>query len=99
MIIEIVVYTIESALKAQEGGVDRIELCDNPGDGGTTPLYGTIEVVRNNTNLDVYVMLWTREGDFCYSNDEFYWMKRDLLQSQKLSVDGFILGILNPNGT
>src|SRR5260221_10549618 len=99
MIIEIVVYNIESALKAQEGGADRIELCDSPGDGGTTPSYGTIEVVRNNTNLDVYVMLRPRGGDFCYSNDEFYSMKRDLLQSQKLSVDGFVLGILNPNGT
>jgi copper homeostasis protein len=99
MIIEIVVYNIESALKAQEGGADRIELCDNPGDGGTTPSYGTIEVVRNNTNLDVYVMLRPRGGDFCYSNDEFYTMKRDLFQSQKLSVDGFVLGILNPNGT
>jgi len=99
MIIEIVVYNIESALKAQEGGADRIELCDSPGDGGTTPSYGTIEVVRNNTNLDVYVMLRPRGGDFCYSNDEFYSMKRDLFQSQKLSVDGFVLGILNPNGT
>src|SRR6267142_2136538 len=99
MTLEIVVYNIESALKAQEGGADRIELCDSPGDGGTTPSYGTIEVVRNNTNLDVYVMLRPRGGDFCYSNDEFYSMKRDLLQSQKLSVDGFVLGILNPNGT
>jgi len=99
MIIEIAVYNIESALKAQEGGADRIELCDNPGDGGTTPSYGTIEVVRNNTNLDVFVMLRPRGGDFCYSNDEFYSMKRDLLQCQKLSVDGFVFGMLNPDGT
>ncbi|MBA4057441.1 MAG: copper homeostasis protein CutC, partial [Marivirga sp.] len=40
MKVEIVVYNIASALKAQEGGADRIELCDNPGDGGTTPSYG-----------------------------------------------------------
>ena len=99
MIVEIAVYNIESALKAQEGGADRIELCDNPGDGGTTPSYGTIEVVRNNANLDVFVMLRPRGGDFCYSNDEFYSMKRDLLQCQKLSVDGFVFGMLNPDGT
>jgi len=30
MTLEIVVYNIESALKAQEGRADRIELCDNP---------------------------------------------------------------------
>jgi copper homeostasis protein len=99
MIIEIVVYNIASALKAQEGGADRIELCDNPGEGGTTPSYGTVEVVRNNTNLDVFVMLRPRGGDFCYSSDEFYAMKRDLLQCQKLSVDGFVFGMLNPDGT
>ena len=99
MIIEIAVYNIESALRAQEGGADRIELCDSPGEGGTTPSYGTIEVVRNNTNLDVFVMLRPRGGDFCYSNDEFYSMKRDLLQCQKLSVDGFVFGMLNPDGT
>jgi copper homeostasis protein len=99
MIVEIVVYNIDSALRAQEGGADRIELCDNPGEGGTTPPYGTIEVVRNRTNLDVFVMLRPRGGDFCYSNDEFYSMKRDLFQCQKLSVDGFVLGILHPDGT
>ena len=99
MLIEIVVYNIESALKAQEGGADRIELCASPGEGGTTPSVGTVEVVRRNINLDVFVMLRPRGGDFCYSNDEFYSMKRDLLQFQKLSVDGFVLGILNPDGT
>ncbi len=99
MIIEIVVYNIESALKAQEGGADRIELCDNPGEGGTTPSVGIVEVVRRNVTMDVFVMLRPRGGDFCYSNDEFHSMKRDLIQFQKLSVDGFVLGILNPDGT
>lgn len=57
MICEIVVYNIESALRAQEGGADRIELCDNPGEGGTTPSYAMIEQVRQNISMDVYVML------------------------------------------
>jgi len=99
MVIEIVVYNIESALKAQEGGADRIELCDNPGEGGTTPSYGTIELVRQNVNLDVFVMIRPRGGDFHYSSYEFHSMKRDISQCQKLSVDGFVFGILNENGT
>lgn len=99
MKIEIVVYNIESALKAQEGGADRIELCDNPGEGGTTPSYGTIELVRQNVSVDVYVMIRPRGGDFCYSSYEFHSMKRDISQCQKLSVDGIVLGILNTNGT
>jgi copper homeostasis protein len=99
MIIEIVVYNIESALKAQEGGADRIELCDNPGEGGTTPSFGTIELVRQNVSIDVFVMIRPRGGDFHYSSYEFHAMKRDIWQCQKLSVDGVVFGILNPDGT
>jgi copper homeostasis protein len=99
MKVEIVVYNIDSALKAQEGGADRIELCDNPGEGGTTPSYGAIELVRQNVSMDVFVMIRPRGGDFCYSNYEFHSMKRDISQCQKLSVDGVVFGILNPNGT
>ena len=99
MLTEIVVYNIESALKAQEGGADRIELCDNPGEGGTTPSFGTIESVRQNVNLDVFVMIRPRGGDFLYSNYEFHSMKRDIHQCQKISVDGVVFGILNEDGT
>lgn len=99
MTVEIVVYNIDSALKAQEGGADRIELCDNPGDGGTTPSFGTIELVRQNLCIDVFVMIRPRGGDFHYSSYEFHAMKRDIYQCQKLSVDGVVLGILNADGT
>lgn len=99
MKIEIVVYNIESARRAQEGGADRVELCDNPGEGGTTPSYGVIESVRQNVSMDVFVMIRPRGGDFCYDNYEFHSMKRDISQCQKLSVDGVVFGILNPDGT
>jgi copper homeostasis protein len=99
MTVEVVVYNIESAFKAQEGGADRIELCENPGEGGTTPSYGTIDLVRQNLSIDVYIMVRPRGGDFHYSNFEFHAMKRDLSMCQKLSVDGVVFGILNPDGT
>lgn len=98
MIVEVVVYNLHSALKAQEGGADRIELCDNPAEGGTTPSYGTIEAVRQNLSIDMYVMIRPRGGDFCYSNYEFHAMKRDIIQCQRLSVDGIVFGILQPDG-
>jgi copper homeostasis protein len=98
MTVEVVVYNIASALKAEAGGADRIELCDSPGDGGTTPSYGAIEVVRQNVNLDVFVMIRPRGGDFCYSSYEFHAMKRDISQCQRLSIDGLVFGILLPDG-
>src|SRR5690606_16022820 len=96
--IEIVVYTFEGAMKAQEGGADRIELCDNPGEGGSTSSYGLIEQVRQHISMDVFVMIRPRGGDFFYSNYEFHTMKRDISQCQRLSVDGIVLGILTPDG-
>lgn len=99
MLFEIVVFSIEAALKAQEGGADRIELCDNPGEGGTTPSYGVIEVVRQHISMDVYIMIRPRGGDFLYSSYEFHAMKRDISQCQRLSVDGVVFGILNADGT
>ncbi len=98
MTCEVVVYNIDSALRAQEGGADRIELCDNPAEGGTTPSFGMIEQVRQNISLDVYVMIRPRGGDFCYSNYEFHIMRRDLSQCQRLSVDGLVFGILTEDG-
>lgn len=99
MTLEIVVYNISSALKALEGGADRVELCDNPGEGGTTPSYGTIEVVRKNLSIDVFVMIRPRGGDFHYSSYEFHAMRRDVMQCQRLSVDGIVFGILKTDGT
>ena len=99
MILEVVVYNIASALLAQKGGADRIELCDNPGEGGTTPSYGTIEVVRKNLSIDVFVMIRPRGGDFHYSAEEFESMKADIEQCKKLQVDGVVFGILHTDGT
>ncbi|MFZ5972008.1 MAG: copper homeostasis protein CutC [Bacteroidota bacterium] len=99
MTVEIVVYNIESAMNAQKGGADRIELCDNPAEGGTTPSYGTIAQVRQSLSIDVFVMIRPRGGDFAYSNYEYHAMKKDIEACKRLSVDGIVLGILKPDGT
>ncbi len=84
MVTEVVVYNIESALNAQRGGADRVELCDNPGGGGTTPSSGTIAVVREVLDISLFVMIRPREGDFCYSDLEFKAMKSDIVRAKEL---------------
>jgi copper homeostasis protein len=98
MTIEVVVYNFESALMAQQGKADRIELCDNPGEGGTTPSLGIIEIVRRKTNLEIMVMIRPRGGDFCYSSEEFDVMKTDVIAAKRAGADGVVLGILTPSG-
>ncbi|HTJ50707.1 MAG TPA: copper homeostasis protein CutC [Cyclobacteriaceae bacterium] len=99
MTVEIVVYNIDSAVKAQAGGADRVELCDNPGEGGTTPSHGTIQQVRQLLNIDVFVMIRPRGGDFNYSIEEYHAMRNDIEACKRLSVDGVVLGLVNPDGT
>jgi copper homeostasis protein len=98
MIIEVVAFNIESALNAQKGGADRVELCAGPMEGGTTPSYGIIDQARRTLNIDVYVMIRPRGGDFVYSVYEFNAMKRDIEACKRLSVDGIVLGMLDKQG-
>ncbi len=84
---------------AQSAGAHRIELCDSPGEGGTTPSYGFIRAAREKLSIDLYPIIRPRDGDFLYSADEFGIMKTDLRRCKELGCDGVVIGILNANGT
>jgi copper homeostasis protein len=96
--LEICVDNIESAINARNAGTDRIELCDNLTEGGTTPGYGTIVTVRKNLNISLNVIIRPRGGDFLYSNLEYDIMKRDIDICGECGVDGIVLGILRADG-
>ncbi|MDN5200426.1 copper homeostasis protein CutC [Fulvivirgaceae bacterium BMA10] len=98
MIVEVCVYSIESAIAAQEGGADRIELCDNIYDGGTTPSVGTMEIARKHLSIDFYAIIRPRGGDFLYTDAEFEVMKKDVLSAKRLGLDGVVFGILTKDG-
>ncbi|CAN5438139.1 copper homeostasis protein CutC [soil metagenome] len=97
--VEICVDSVESALAAQAGGADRVELCDNLMEGGTTPSAGAIEVARRLLDIKLHVIIRPRGGDFLYSKTEFEIMKRDTEAAKRLGVDGVVIGILNADGS
>lgn len=98
MTLEVVAYNLESALRAQEGGADRIELCDNPGEGGTTPSWGMLKRVCEQLTIEVFVMIRPRGGDFFYSDEEFDVMKHDIEACKQSGADGVVFGILTAEG-
>jgi len=98
MKLEIIGFNIESCIAAQEAGASRIELCDNPTEGGTTPSYGFIKAAREKLSIDLYVMIRPRGGDFLYSDAEFEIMMQDIGMCKNLGCDGVVLGILAPGG-
>jgi copper homeostasis protein len=97
--LEIIGFNIESCLIAQASGADRIELCDNPEDGGTTPSYGFIKSARKALRIELYPIIRPRGGDFLYSDDEFEIMQTDVQLCKELGCDGVVIGMLNKDGS
>lgn len=99
MKLEIIGFNIESCISAQEAGARRIELCDNPSEGGTTPSYGFIKSARKKLSIELYAMIRPRGGDFIYSDDEFEIMKTDVKTCRQSGCDGIVTGLLKTDGT
>lgn len=94
LLLEICIETLEAAVAAERGGADRIELCDNLTDGGTTPSTKLICAVRGQVSIPVFKMIRPRAGDFCYSGSEFLQMRREIEAAKDEGVNGVVLGIL-----
>ena len=60
MLLEIACFNLESVLIAQQGGADRVELCDNIHEGGTTPDIGIARQIREQIDIALYVMIRPR---------------------------------------
>jgi copper homeostasis protein len=94
-ILEIATSDFESTRSAVAGGADRIELCANLGEGGTTQSYGVIKKCRENFDVKLYPIIRVRGGDFFYTDEEFECMRYDALQCKYLGCDGVVIGFLN----
>lgn len=94
-ILEIATSDFESTSNAVAGGADRIELCANLGEGGTTPSYGVIKKCRESFDVKIYPIIRVRGGDFFYTEEEFECMLYDALRCKELGCDGIVIGFLN----
>jgi len=96
--LEICVDSVESAIAAEKGGADRIELCSGLHVGGLTPEQELIESVRSNVLLEVSVMIRPRDGDFVYGPHEIEAMMREIESARASGADGVVLGTLHQDG-
>ena len=96
--VEVCIDSVDSAIASQTAGADRVELCDNLLEGGTTPSAGMIAEVRRNISIKLHVMIRPRGGDFCYTGAELRVMERDIATAKALAADGVVFGLLDPSG-
>ncbi|MBI9036368.1 MAG: copper homeostasis protein CutC [Bacteroidales bacterium] len=96
---EACVENLNEAIKAEQLGADRIELCDNLKEGGTTPSFELIQQAKAHLKIPTRVMIRPRAGDFCYSDKEIETMLSQIELCKKLQVEAVVFGILNPDNS
>ena len=96
--IEACIGTLQSGLEAEKGGANRVELCDNLAEGGTTPSAALIQMTKEKLQIPAAVMIRPRHGDFLYSDLEFEIMKKDIEFCKTVGVEAVVFGLLTPDG-
>ncbi|MEM7367586.1 MAG: copper homeostasis protein CutC [Bacteroidota bacterium] len=99
MTLEICIDSVASALAAEAGGADRVELCDNLVEGGTTPSHGMVDLVKERCSLPIMMMIRPRGGDFFYTEEEYAVMKQNIRWAKSMGVQGVVFGILKQDGS
>ena len=95
---ELCAYSVEACRIAARLGVNRVEMCASPAEGGVTPSMATIERVAAIEGIDQSVMIRPRGGDFLYSDEEFATMLRDIEHARMAGATGVVFGILTADG-
>ena len=99
MIYEICVDSVAGVRAARAAGADRVELCADLLEGGTTPSRGMIRQARTIAGIGLNVMIRPRGGDFLFDADEFAIMEADVETAKAEGADGVVIGLLMDDGT
>jgi copper homeostasis protein len=85
---------VDAAVSAQRAGAQRVELCVQLDEGGTTPPAELIRRTADAVDLPVFVLVRPRGGDFVYSSEEVETTRRDVGIAISAGADGIVTGAL-----
>ncbi|ULQ52011.1 copper homeostasis protein CutC [Flavihumibacter fluvii] len=95
---EVCVFNVQSCIIAENCGAYRVELCENPVEGGTTPSYGQIRRARERVSIKLYPIIRPRCGNYYYTEDELAVIQSDIAVCKELGCDGISIGAQKING-
>jgi copper homeostasis protein len=98
VICEICVDSVAGVRAARAAAADRVELCADLLEGGTTPSRGMIRQARTIAGIGLNVMIRPRGGDFLFDDDEFAIMEADIDTAKTEGADGVVIGLLTADG-
>ena len=96
-IIECCANSVNSALIGIEAGANRVELCTNLEEGGTTPKLEDIKTLRKLTKVNIHVLILPNANKFIYPKGEFQQIINDIEYCKKIGCNGVVIGALNKN--
>jgi copper homeostasis protein len=99
MYLEVCAFNIQSAIIGEKAGAFRVELCDNPIEGGTTPSYGAIYQAREKIHIELFPIIRPRAGSYFYDDNEFTIMLKDIEVCKETGCDGISVGVQNKDGS
>lgn len=99
-ILEVCVDSVRSARAAIDGGADRLEVCTCLPAGGLTPSTGLLTAIRQiDPDIPLMVMVRPRAGDFVYCDLDVEQMLAEIESIKSAGLaDGFVTGVLSPDG-
>jgi copper homeostasis protein len=97
--IEACVESLEAAVAAAAGGAQRIELCANLAEDGTSPAAATLAACLSQLAIPVFVMVRPRPGDFRYSARDHTIMLDEIRRVKDAGAHGIVTGALLPGDT
>lgn len=98
-VLECCADSVQSAVNAEKGGANRIELCSALVIGGLSPSPCLFDEVMKNCSIKVNVLLRPRFGDFCYDDYEIEIIKNEIKMFRERGANGVVIGVLKPDGT
>ena len=98
VVVEAAVETVDAAVAAERAGADRLELCADLANGGTTPSLQLLDAVIVATALPVQVMVRPRAGNFVYSDAEIELMISSIELISARKPFGIVTGVISVDG-
>lgn len=96
--VEVCVDSVESAIAAEAGGANRLELCSALVLGGITPSLALYRRIRREVTIPVHVLIRCRHGDFIYNEYEKDIMADSISLFVQEGANGVVFGGLTVEG-
>lgn len=96
--LEVCCGSYEDAMNAYHGGAKRIELNSALALGGLTPTIASLELIKNNTDLEVICMVRPRGAGFVYNELQSEQMIIEAEELLEHGADGIAFGFLDSDG-